>query len=123
MNRVNLTLLLMAFLRFVVASEVAIKPTDLVAFREHIQPFFAEHCVSCRGEKKRKAKFALHDIDGSVTSGKDIVRWEKILEMISLGEMPPEDEPQPALSDLQPTGSPNARKSAHVIATCRGNAE
>jgi hypothetical protein len=33
--------------------------------------------------------FAVHDIDGLITHGKDVVRWEKVLEMISLGEMPP----------------------------------
>ena len=56
--------------------------------------FLQEHCVACHGEKKQKGKFALHDIDPN-PAGKDVERWEKILEMVSLEEMPPDDEPQP----------------------------
>ena len=74
-------------------------PTDTQAFRDHVQPFFAEHCVSCHGEEKQKADFVLHDIDGIITDGKDTIRWEKIVEMMSLGDMPPEDEPQPTKID------------------------
>ncbi|MFT5127444.1 MAG: hypothetical protein ACI8W8_001047 [Rhodothermales bacterium] len=71
-------------------------PTDLSEFRKQIAPVLSSYCVDCHGEKKQKAKFALHDIDGAISNGKDIVRWEKILEMVSLGEMPPEDEAQPS---------------------------
>lgn len=73
--------------------------SELKDFELHIKPFLAEHCYSCHGEKKQKADFAVHDIDGLISRGKDAVRWEKILEMISLGDMPPEDEPQPSKVD------------------------
>lgn len=73
--------------------------TELKDFETHIKPFLAEHCYSCHGEKKQKADFAVHDIDGLITNGKDVVRWEKVLEMISLGDMPPDDEPQPSKVD------------------------
>ena len=78
------------------ASAEEVTPTDLSEFTGTIQPFLAEHCSRCHGEKKQKADFFLHDIDGSITGGKDTVRWEKILELMSLGDMPPEDEDQPA---------------------------
>lgn len=42
--------------------------TDVAEFEAHVRPFFAKHCVKCHGEKKQKADFALHDIDGLVTS-------------------------------------------------------
>jgi len=51
-------------------------------------------CADCHGAKKQKGKFALHDI-GAKMAGADIERREKILEMLSIGDMPPEDEPQP----------------------------
>ncbi len=75
------------------------KSDELQDFETHIKPFLAEHCYSCHGEKKQKADFTVHDIDGLISNGKDAVRWEKILEMISLGDMPPEDEPQPSKVD------------------------
>ena len=74
-------------------------PTDLSEFESHIQPFLTQHCAGCHDDEKQKGKFFLHDIDGSVTGGKDTVRWEKILEMVSLGDMPPEDEPRPSKVD------------------------
>ena len=55
-------------------------------------------CGDCHGAKKQKGKFALHDI-GAKMAGSDIERWEKILEMLSIGDMPPEDEPQPGVEE------------------------
>jgi len=60
-----------------------------------VVPFLQEHCVDCLEEKKQKAKFALSDINPDIAGGGDLERWEKILEMISIGDMPPEDEVQP----------------------------
>lgn len=71
-------------------------PAPDTTFATHIRPFLEQHCVSCHGEEKQKAKFFLHDIDGEITNGKDIERWEKTLEMLSLADMPPEEEPQPS---------------------------
>ena len=62
---------------------------------EFIVPVLQELCASCHGEKKQKGKLALHDINVNIAGGKDIERWEKILEMVSIGDMPPEDETQP----------------------------
>jgi len=78
-----------------VRGEEISEPTNLSEFNEHIQPFLNTHCVKCHGQKTQKAEFALHDIDGSITQGKDTVRWEKVLEMLSLRDMPPSEEPQP----------------------------
>lgn len=66
--------------------------TDVKEFEKHVRPFFDQYCVRCHGDKKQKADFALHDIDPLVTNGKDVERWEKALEMISNGDMPPDDE-------------------------------
>ncbi len=64
--------------------------TKLSEFNEHIKPFFKSYCIECHGEKKQKADFFLHTIDPIITNGKDVERWEKTLEMISNGDMPPE---------------------------------
>jgi hypothetical protein len=60
---------------------------------EKVVPFLQRECADCHGEEKQKGKFALHDINPDIASGQDIERWEKILEMVSIGDMPPEDEP------------------------------
>ena len=63
-------------------------------FRQIAEPYLKAYCVDCHGPEKAKAKFRVDGIDGQITNGKDVVRWEKILEMVSIGDMPPEDEPQ-----------------------------
>lgn len=64
--------------------------TQLADFQGHVQPFFANYCIECHGEKKQKADFTVHDIDPLITNGNDIERWEKVLEMVSNGDMPPD---------------------------------
>ena len=93
MNQFNSKLLLIVLLSGirVAAVSAADQETKLEDFTARIQPFFKQYCVGCHGEKKKKADFFLHDIDPLITNGKDVERWEKALEMISNGDMPPED--------------------------------
>lgn len=72
--------------------EAGIIPTDSVVFESQVKPFLTKYCVSCHGEKKQKAKFFLHDIDGIISNGKDAERWTKIHELISIRDMPPPEE-------------------------------
>ncbi len=78
----------------VIADEFATRPnfspTDLAEFAGRIQPFLANYCTECHGEETAEADFRLDDIDGVVTAGKDIERWEKALEMLDIGDMPPD---------------------------------
>lgn len=67
-----------------------VTPTNLADFDNQIRPFLAAYCIDCHGKDTRKAGFRLDDIDGLVTAGKDIERWEKALEMLDIGDMPPE---------------------------------
>ncbi|MEM7014423.1 MAG: DUF1592 domain-containing protein, partial [Verrucomicrobiota bacterium] len=66
---------------------------------DDIAPFFAEHCVRCHGPEKQKGDFRLDtlppDFDSSVNAGV----WIEVMDILNLGEMPPDDEPQPAAAD------------------------
>ena len=95
----TITITITLFVATIAVAQSETIPTDQKKFAEHIQPLLTKFCADCHGEKKQKADFFLHDIDGAITGGKDTVRWEKILEMVSLGDMPPEDKPQ--LSKLE----------------------
>ncbi len=68
-----------------------ITPTSIQEFQSEIQPFLRSYCLDCHTGDQAQAKFRLDDIDALVTAGKDILRWEKTLEMISIGDMPPEE--------------------------------
>ena len=73
----------------------AIQPGE-PGFTDKVAPFFEKNCVSCHGPKKKKGKVTLHDIQGNLSAGEGLGRWEDVLDMLESGEMPPEDEPQPS---------------------------
>lgn len=77
-----------------------IAATDPTEFGNKIQPFLATYCVGCHSEAEAEAKFRIDNIDGIVSAGKDVERWEKVLEMLSIGDMPPDDaERQPGAAE------------------------
>jgi hypothetical protein len=55
-----------------------------------------DFCVSCHGPEKQKGKVRLDDLPFSITNIETAERWQKVLNQINSGEMPPEDEKQPA---------------------------
>ncbi len=57
--------------------------------------FTKEYCLKCHQGEKAKADFDLHKINPNISQGKDIVKWEKILELLSIGDMPPKKAKQP----------------------------
>ncbi len=65
--------------------------TDIRSYRAATEPFLKTYCLECHGAVDAEAKFRVDNIDGLVTNGKDVERWEKVLEMVSIGDMPPED--------------------------------
>ncbi len=85
----------------VVAGEVdaapTVLPTNAAEFTSRIKPFFIKYCVECHSKDAAEADFRLDNIDGLVTAGKDLERWEKALEMLDIGDMPPDT------SDKQPS--------------------
>jgi len=69
---------------------------DKTSFDKIVRPFLEEHCTSCHGEKKDKGDIRLHQISHDLASSKDLEKWQLVLEMLELGEMPPEKKPQPS---------------------------
>ena len=62
-----------------------------------------EHCFSCHNEKEQKGKFRLDDLPLSIGDNRAAERWQKVLNAINSGDMPPEDEkplPVSAKADL-----------------------
>ena len=64
------------------------------------RPYFDQHCVACHGSKKEKGDLNLEtgitdDFENPTMVGK----WEEILNAVNSHEMPPEDEPQPSVTE------------------------
>ena len=69
-------------------------PEGLAGYRTHVAPFFEKNCVACHGPEKSKGKITVHSLDGDLSAGQELERWELIMDVLEHGEMPPEDEEQ-----------------------------
>ncbi|MBH54173.1 MAG: hypothetical protein CMI18_07485 [Opitutaceae bacterium] len=65
---------------------------NLEEFRQDIEPALKESCFKCHGEKKQKAAFRVDTLDPDLLHGPDVDWWIEVVEVLSNGEMPPEDE-------------------------------
>lgn len=54
-----------------------------------------EYCVFCHGPEKQKGKFRVDDLAFSISTVETAEKWQKVLNAMNSGEMPPEDEKQP----------------------------
>lgn len=66
---------------------------------EILQPFVQAHCVRCHGPDTQNAERRFDSLPPAIASDNVLVDYQDILDQLNLGQMPPEDEPQP--SDAQ----------------------
>jgi len=56
---------------------------------------FQETCVSCHGPEKQKGKFRVDTLSFEIKDIETAEKWQKVLNQMNSGDMPPEDEKQP----------------------------
>jgi hypothetical protein len=59
------------------------------------RPLLDSHCKSCHGPERQKGNFRVDDLPLEITSLESAERWQKVLNQLNSGEMPPEDKEQP----------------------------
>lgn len=64
-------------------------------FDEKQREFFKSYCIRCHNAEKQEGKLRLDDISFAIDSVEKADRWQKILNQMNSGEMPPEDAKQP----------------------------
>ena len=84
---------LLSFLFLPVLTHAA--PPRAVLDESH-RVFLREHCAACHNADKQKGKVRLDDIPFVLDDIPTADLWQKVLNSVNSGEMPPEDEPQPA---------------------------
>ena len=65
-----------------------------------ITPFIEEHCAKCHGENKQKGDLRLDTLSTDFTRAENAVIWRNVADMLTLGDMPPEEEPRPRADAL-----------------------
>ncbi|MDG2256644.1 MAG: hypothetical protein P8L49_17010, partial [Opitutaceae bacterium] len=66
--------------------------SDLAAFQAEIESILQDTCYKCHGEKKKKGDFRVDTLDPDFLHGEDVNGWLDVFDVMTLGEMPPEDE-------------------------------
>lgn len=61
----------------------------------HVVAFLESHCFRCHGAKEQKAGLRLDNLGVDFLAGKTADQWKEAIDLINLGQMPPEDQPQP----------------------------
>ncbi|MEY5011436.1 MAG: hypothetical protein RLZZ253_2575, partial [Verrucomicrobiota bacterium] len=66
-----------------------------VALEDRHREFLNTHCVECHGEKKQEGKVRLDQIAFQLDTVQGADLWQKVLNNVNSGDMPPEDASQP----------------------------
>jgi hypothetical protein len=79
------------------------KGAPAASFGKDVVPFLARHCYSCHGGGKSKGDLTLDRYRDEPAVVKDHDVWEKVVEMVQTGEMPPKAKgrPRPTLSEVE----------------------
>ena len=72
----------------------------VATFHTEVEPVLKRVCVGCHGPDKQKGEFRVDTLDPDMLKGKDTSWWLEVFDVISNGEMPPEDADVP-LPDVE----------------------
>ena len=64
-------------------------------FPEQHRAFFKTHCLDCHDSETKEGKVDLENLSFRITTIEQAELWQKILNALNSGEMPPEDSEQP----------------------------
>ena len=65
-----------------------------VAVPEKHRAMLKEHCAKCHGAKRQQGKFRIDDLSFVIDDNETAEYWQKVLDALNAGEMPPEDAKQ-----------------------------
>ena len=70
---------------------------DDSSFQKTIQPFVSRHCIACHNDKLKSANLNL-----SAVSAAQPDVWDKVLQKLNAGKMPPPGQPAVSQAELVP---------------------
>lgn len=75
------------------ANARAADPAAVPDFERDVRPILRSHCLRCHGPKQQQAKVRFDTLSTNLATDRDAAQtWREALNMLNLGEMPPEDE-------------------------------
>ncbi len=83
------------FFPLVALGTVQIEQGGKVDDNAKVKHFLQTFCIKCHGPDVSKGDLTLHNINQNFASGRDVERWEDVLDALESRLMPPEGELQP----------------------------
>jgi hypothetical protein len=74
---------------------------NLGDFKAHIAPTLKDSCISCHGPDKQKGQFRVDTLNPDLLKGDDMSKWQKVFDVVSSEEMPPDNDKNIHLEDQQ----------------------
>ena len=78
----------------------AVPSANLAHYQKTIASVLKKSCVACHGPERSEGRLRVDQINPDLLTGTDVERWREIYNVLSNSEMPPEDEPEYALTDV-----------------------
>ena len=78
-----------------------IPKADLKTYSDLVKPLLRAKCMDCHGPEESHANLNVELINPDLLAGESVERWSEIYKVVSNAEMPPDDEPDYALSDAE----------------------
>ncbi|MEM8667223.1 MAG: DUF1592 domain-containing protein [Planctomycetota bacterium] len=72
---------------------------NLAYFRESVRPALMKSCLTCHGPDISEGRLNVEALDPDLLTGASVDQWREVYNVLSNSEMPPDDEPEFALSD------------------------
>ena len=96
MRRVILTLLTLSLLHLATVAYVWADDAE-----QALEPFLSKHCIRCHGPKEQNADRRFDKLSFDFSKPQNGELLQEVLDQLNLGEMPPEDEPQPTPDEVR----------------------
>ncbi|MFO0825566.1 MAG: DUF1592 domain-containing protein [Gemmataceae bacterium] len=94
-------LLLVAVACYAASGHTPAQPKAEPTYKTDGAAFVKKHCISCHSGPKPKADFSLDQFTDDASILKDRKAWNRVLDVLKAGEMPPDPKPKPTATELE----------------------
>lgn len=77
----------------------AVPQASLAYFQESVGTILNKSCLACHGPERSEGRLRVDHLDPDLLTGADVEQWREVYNALSNSEMPPDDEPDYALTD------------------------
>lgn len=72
-----------------------------ISYDKEVAPILEKYCVTCHGPDEQENDLRVDTLNRDFVNGRDGETWHDMHDVLILGDMPPEDEPQPTAAERQ----------------------